>query len=222
MTKKSPVANVELVDFPVEAPKPKGTTKRAQPEWDGRSTKVPLFRPLIRDNVTTGPDERCIDCRRDGIEDPSHQFHLRCSKDASGQWVGPDADHMRELIGTVQVEYAINKDGSKGEQIRAYIKGGVVAGTDVERAYMASRRYERELMGHQYDMGSGELGQWTVEDLRAAMKSELGEDGRTIDPGIERDLRETEAGRTRQAVEDLAATIEPLVRALVAERIKTE
>ena len=78
-------------------------------------------------------------------------------------------------------------------------------------------------IGHQYDIGGGEFGQWAVDDLRGAMARELDEDGVTINARIERDLRVEETARLKQAVADgLAEGLEPILRELIAARTKPD
>lgn len=207
------------VDFPTELlPQPVADKKKLDDKWDGQSTRIPLFRPMIRNQVTTGPNEPCLNCLAEGIEDRTHQFHLRASKGSDGSWYGPDADHLRDLIGEVRIERARDKNGNLTDVVRTYVKGGVVAGTEVERVWIEERRRDAERQG------VGDFPAWDLDGLRQAMARELLEDGKTINPGIERDLRREEAAQLRRAVEEgLAQGVGPmveLIRELLAERSK--
>ena len=66
--------------------------------WTGRSSKVALApgARIYRDfeHVTGGSE--CVDCKRRGRSDRTHQFHARASK-VDGVWRGPEGPHLRTL-----------------------------------------------------------------------------------------------------------------------------
>lgn len=51
--------------------------------WNGKPTRVTLARPIIRDQHLVKEGEK---------------VELRCSRDVTGEFVGPEADHLRDLI----------------------------------------------------------------------------------------------------------------------------
>jgi hypothetical protein len=66
--------------------------------WNGAATKVALAYPLMRDHTIVGPGSPCMDCRRRGVTDRTHQFHIQASRDRkSGEWSGPEAGHYQAL-----------------------------------------------------------------------------------------------------------------------------
>ena len=94
MTKNTTNIDADLDDF-VGLPYAQPVVEKAEVEWNGKSTKVRLCRPVTRDLRPTGPGEKCID----GCDTTDHQFHIRASKDSAGKWHGPEADHFQDLIG---------------------------------------------------------------------------------------------------------------------------
>ncbi len=68
--------------------------------WNGRKTRFTLAYPLIRDF---------------GVVAEGEQIVLRCSRDASGVWHGPDADHLRTLIGLGHIQGTPEADQRRQE-----------------------------------------------------------------------------------------------------------
>lgn len=109
MTEKMPIrsdnaaAYVDQEALDIANPAPPAKAPRAvevdagHGDWNLRSSKVRLARPILRDFVWLGPDEKCVDCLKRGKEDSSHSFHIRASK-VNGRWTGPEADHYRQLL----------------------------------------------------------------------------------------------------------------------------
>lgn len=118
MSKTAPAPEVTLEPI-VTAPDDLASYQPLKPEsedipeiddqWDGRSTKVVLAHPVVRDHQAIGPNSPCIDCGKPvknggkNLRDTSHQFHIRTSRDKTGAWVGPEAVHFQDLIALGQI-----------------------------------------------------------------------------------------------------------------------
>jgi hypothetical protein len=100
-------------------------------QWDERSTRITLARPIMRHHRIIGPGHKCLDCcfadegrgerqlrhraergRCLTCEVPdaqcaarTHHFHVQASQSRDGsRWLGPEADHVLQLIAAGVVE----------------------------------------------------------------------------------------------------------------------
>jgi hypothetical protein len=189
-TKPKPIENYGDLDEFVSDPDTTATPKKRRevPQWSGRPTKITLARPITRDGQVVGPESACLDCARAGTQDESHQFHVLATRTKDG-WVGPDARHIEDLIGTVTYERDNN-----GNVVRTHIRGAYIAGTEVHRQYVQERRRVVDLIGPEAAL------ELDTDGLAETMKFELLPDRRTINPGIERDLRKNEMATVTELV----------------------
>lgn len=67
-------------------------------EWSGSASKVGLApgANVFRDFVFVTAGSECVDCKRKGRSDRTHQFHVRASK-VGRRWVGPEGPHVEDL-----------------------------------------------------------------------------------------------------------------------------
>src|SRR5947209_8675273 len=69
------------------------------PGWNGRSSKISVKFPVLREyspHGYVGPNSLCVDCLKQGKEVRDHQFHAAASK-VAGAWVGPEGAHLMDL-----------------------------------------------------------------------------------------------------------------------------
>jgi hypothetical protein len=79
--------DIEVVEDDTPAPDPTVET------WNGRSTRIKLAHPLVRNHTITGPGEPCMDCGAEG-----HQLHVRASRNQGrSRWLGPESEHVQAL-----------------------------------------------------------------------------------------------------------------------------
>jgi hypothetical protein len=102
------------------------TDEDVEPSWNGRSSKTTLAPGalFLRDGELIGHGSECIDCRKAGRSDRSHQFHIRASVGSDKVWTGPEAGHRKDLLAlgmlnrTAEAERRLEREAEI-----AYIRG---------------------------------------------------------------------------------------------------
>ncbi len=93
------------------------------PDWDGTCTSVPMARTILRDQRLVAPGEKIV---------------LRCCKQASGEWVGPEADHLQDLIACGLVDGTNEKLARDQKQAAVEYARGVNAPLVIEDGQVVS------------------------------------------------------------------------------------
>jgi len=209
---------------PPSSPPPDPTA--ADPAWDGRSSKIALAYPILRDFTVIGPGEPCPTCKARGREDRTHQAHLKTSKDSSGVQRGPEAAHLATLqaMGFLrnspesrqraedEARLAAVRGVARAANCRA-CKGTIARGEDGDFLAMCPNCGNRN--------GLPELAALTADGLRRILARDLVLGVEGLQEVEKQQLRE-EAAKLASAVEKgLAAGLQPLaemLRELLAER----
>ncbi len=198
----TPKANIdtEIDDYEGDADE-ESRTPDASPEeaaWDGRLTRIAVAFPGVfrgplnkpRAFQFLEPGGKCIDCG-----DTSHQAHLRCSKDKTGRYVGPEADHLADLRAGGWL--------AKTKEARARVQRQVAV--DMIRGTHGSKDRPE---------GFPELKAVTTARLKSMWRGELRFGPENLQE-IERAEMRDETGRLREAVrEGLGEGLGPLVEIL--------
>lgn len=149
------------------------------PDWDGTCTSVPMARTIMRDQRLVAPGEKIV---------------FKCCKSDGGEWVGPEAEHLQDLISLGVVDGTNEKlardqkqaavEYARGVNAPLVMKDGLVESgprpefreqthKDIQKLYKdLVRGGPEEMMRREKQEARAE--QTTVKELAAAIKDAVG------------------------------------------------
>lgn len=176
-----------------------------QGAWNGRSSKVRLARPILRDFVWIGPNEPCVDCLKRNKTDETHSFHIRASK-VAGRWEGPEADHYRQLLDGGCLASTPQNEKYKADVAARALLLGIEPSS---RCSLCGSQIEQDSFGtwapacpNGHRNGLLELRERSVDDMRKVWKHDL--------EGGEVGAKKREIESRHQDTEDLKRALKPV------------